>query len=519
MKAEDLLELIGEADDKMIEDAGKSAKKKTPLWVKWGAMAACVCLAVAGLFIVLSRQNLIGAKAGGGGGEGITYMSYAGPVFPLSAERETCLTLARNIDFDFSPYKTFTSSYEIKGETKTYENYDRKSLVTDSYVLTNPSAQDETVTLYYPFAGSLYSRREELPKITADGESVETELHIGPYSGGFSTAYASGKDGPLLNLANLDSWEKYKALLGAGYQARAFDALPELTETVIVYELSDRYGERNEDGGFPDINVEFTIDYSKTFVMTYGFESGTNDIETGYCARGTHVPQPNNPDYGESAYLAVLGDDIGDYTVQGYTNGSHKTPYEDVGCTVTRYEMSFGDFMRMLAKRFRHAYGEEQDPADEEARLASLVSDEVYAGLAMELMYDYGILSESPVERFSDGMLEDIFSSTGSMGRVMYLGFEVTVPAGGTATVSAQMIKQASYDFVGSNLGRDGYDCVTKLGSCLSFTEQTASISNYEYINIIRQNFGFNLENGIDRVALSENEEHYFIEVGKKKDK
>lgn len=48
MKSSELLEVIGEAQDDYILDAKTAKKKHTPVWVKWAAMAACLCLIVAG---------------------------------------------------------------------------------------------------------------------------------------------------------------------------------------------------------------------------------------------------------------------------------------------------------------------------------------------------------------------------------------------------------------------------------------------------------------------------------------
>ena len=47
MKKENLYEAIGEIDDNYINDAHQPAKKRTrAVWLKWGAMAACLCLVV-----------------------------------------------------------------------------------------------------------------------------------------------------------------------------------------------------------------------------------------------------------------------------------------------------------------------------------------------------------------------------------------------------------------------------------------------------------------------------------------
>ena len=45
MKADDLLDMIGDADDSLVEEAGKRKKTKRPEWIRWAAAAACLCLA------------------------------------------------------------------------------------------------------------------------------------------------------------------------------------------------------------------------------------------------------------------------------------------------------------------------------------------------------------------------------------------------------------------------------------------------------------------------------------------
>ena len=61
--------------------------------------------------------------------------------------------------------------------------------------------------------------------------------------------------------------------------------------------------------------------------------------------------------------------------------------------------------------------------------------------------------------------------------------------------------------------GVDGYEMMPVLGTNLSFSCQYASISSYEDIEIIRQNFGFDLAQGITEVELNMEESCYSIEV------
>ena len=59
MKKEELFNIIGEVDEQKVAAAGMAMNKKKsrPVWVKWGAMAACLCLVVAVIFPILHRDN------------------------------------------------------------------------------------------------------------------------------------------------------------------------------------------------------------------------------------------------------------------------------------------------------------------------------------------------------------------------------------------------------------------------------------------------------------------------------
>ena len=100
--------------------------------------------------------------------------------------------------------------------------------------------------------------------------------------------------------------------------------------------------------------------------------------------------------------------------------------------------------------------------------------------------------------------------------RVLYLSFPVTVPAGGSVTVSASLWKAPSYDFGCSgseNVGLQGYDLATALGSNLVFTSQTAALTNAENIEIVPAEPGFDPANGVTEVILDLSEPHYYLEI------
>ncbi len=58
MTNEKLYKVLGDINEKYVKEAKEYRKAKNPLWLKWGAMAACLCFAVFGIFVI---QRLGGA--------------------------------------------------------------------------------------------------------------------------------------------------------------------------------------------------------------------------------------------------------------------------------------------------------------------------------------------------------------------------------------------------------------------------------------------------------------------------
>ena len=113
-------------------------------------------------------------------------------------------------------------------------------------------------------------------------------------------------------------------------------------------------------------------------------------------------------------------------------------------------------------------------------------------------------------------MLEDVFSWCNIQERIFYAEATLTIPAGASVTVEAAFTKEGSYDFTCAhteNRGIYGYDLLTQLGSNLSCTQQTATLEDRGFIQIVRQNFGFDLEAGVNTVTLDPAEAHYYLEV------
>ncbi len=523
MRTDDLLDAIGEARDEYVQDVRTAKRNIMPRWAKWtSAIAACLVLFL-GVSLILSKMGG-NAGSGSGGDQDLQYMYYVGPVLPLTVQGDpTGITATRNVDYNFSGYYTQQESYEnIKGEPIYYDRYDNKAYVTDSYVLTNASGEDQTLTLLYPHIGDM---REFMnyPTISVDGTPVTTTMHPGPYSGGFEGVWGSNEAGTV-NIHPLECFEDYQKLLSTDtYMNSAFDPFPVLDQTVFVYRMHDFVYSKTAEDVNPTLSFDFDIDYDKTYVFSYGMNGSSYNYETGFCSkrksaieyRPNASPERQHPDDG---YIILLGEDLEEYALQGYRDGGCDPGEElhDLSCTITRYETTLGellaklmpDYLKEMIHRLEGDHLGVTPPK-------GIPSNELYLGLAAELLESYGQIGTTPVERYDTGMLEDIFSAVYTNGRVIYFSFDVTIPAGESISVEAIMPKDASIDYYGNGKDKDGFDMATKLGSNLTFIEQTASICRFEEIEIVGQNFGFDLENGITNVPLDLNQDHYWLQVRK----
>lgn len=516
MKNERLFEALEKIDAELIDEAAPGKKPPKRAWMKWGVMAACACLIIGVGVPILERYGDQGAHSGGGGGEsGTIFMSYAGPVFPLNVLKDTTGIIAeRNIDFDFAPFETRMDNHEIYGTETGYYYYKDECFVTDTYTLSNSTNEDIVVTASYPFVGSFSDGYKWIPSISVNGSAVETELYAGRFSGGFYSASGPNSDRTdRSNIESADEWTDFQALLEDGsYLADAYAEYPELNQSVIVYKLSNlTYDGSDETATNPSLGVEFNAIYPDTLILSYGSTGGRRDRETGEFQQTYHIPEEYERGYGKDRYLIVLGEDITNLEVQGYRDGGCDEGEEIKGVTVDveRYESTLGEVVwELLIEERETSYFAEEGHVE-------IASDEMLFGSIAELMYDYGMLSDNVAERYAWGALGDMWSETYNMQRVMYVTFEVVVPANGSVQVDAFMRKDGSYDHFGEGTDRDGFYMVTQLGSTLDFSKQTASVSNSQFVEIVYQNFGFNLENGITQVELDVDEPHYYMEVRK----
>ena len=362
----------------------------------------------------------------------------------------------------------------------------------------------------------MYDLGNVRPALTVDGEALDTTLYAGHYTGGYMGAVGGDLVTPVeegsVNLDDPHSWEAYRDALADGtYLQNALGDYPDLSGTkVIVYEFTDPWGpEKDDEAGIPNptIRAAFHQDVEHSQVLTTGFHGGHYNWDTGEMIRSFSISQPGERDYGKQVCrIIVLGADIENLETQGYATGGFDTEKTvEAGVTVTRRETDLETALRDAIREQYDAWG---GNVDKEA-----VDFELYYGLMKTALVTVGgPLSGSVAQRYDTGALEDM--DVWSVDRVLYLEAAVTVPAGGSVTLTATLRKAGSYDFYGAKgeqRGVYGYDAVTRLGSNLNCAVQTATLEDRGQIQIVRQNFGFDLKNGVKTVPLTE--EEYFLEV------
>lgn len=527
MTREMLYDAITEVRDELIVEAIETPPAKSKLrWLKFGSIAASFAVVVglgAGVLSGKIPWLRIGGNTARGGADGsMVFDSYAGPVFPLTTvEGGDGLTVERAITYDFEGWMAGDFNRRYYGLP-----------VTDSYTLTNPTGEDKTVTLLYPFAASLFNR-SYLPTLTADGAELQATLLTGQYS-----QLAAGRSGGLPSLNSPDSWEKYRELLSDGrYQAGALGDWPDLSHIpVTVYEITNSWVEvgvgNRVDGNYnPNIHAELELNYDKTTALSYGFNSYCRDPDGGTARFGFNAPQPpaegssRDPSFYEKEraqphYLIVIGEPLDSFRLVGVSTGApESTDYlewgVDIGADLRQYETDLDSALRTVAEQ---GYG--ATDWNHYGSMADAPDFKLYFGMMKDCLLDTGILLDDLEARYDFIWLEDLYPEV--IQRVFYLEAEITIPAGASVTVEAQMLKEASFDHActgSKNMGVYGYDLVTKLGTNLEFTAQTVKAVNTDGVEIVRQNFGFDWENEVDTVTLDPAAEHYYLEVRRIKTK
>lgn len=480
---ERLLQLLSLIDDDLLEEAiptASPAVRRQKPRPRTSALAACLAL-LCGLSVVWF--SLHGWRAGSSGpgedtGSDVSveneFSAYAGPILPLTlAEDAPALTAARMLTLDFSPTVSADSPQPRQWGAS----------VQDAYTLTNAAGEDSTVTLCYPFTGTLQDTA--LPNAAVNDAPAEGTL----------LASASTVNGA-------ECWEDYQSLLSNGsalQQARSPVSLPELS--VTVYEFTDFAAPASAPAATQAIS--FSTKNKNTTILTYGFEGMSYDPETGARQYSYFVPTQERR-CTQPKLLIVLGDDLQDYTLEGYRDGGCDpgTELDGVRCTVTRQETT----LRQVLDQLCRCLGDEAHLTQERLDLFRQVLD-------AELLQS-GLLDRADTDGYEDGRLDDVLREILNRRRILYLALPITVPSGGSVQVSFDFWLAPSYNYGAQKSSvsvLQGYDLATTLASSLSTPVQSLRLTHTDGIRIVRQNLGLDPDSGVTEAALDPDQAQYYL--------
>lgn len=502
-----LASLDGLEEDLILEAAEDRAKKRR----RWPrrlvkTLAACAAVAVIGvgaLYLIPTGAHSGGSNVGGKGSEPRSFLFYEGPVLPLTLrDAREDISAERSVTLDFA-------GWDLDGT---------ELLIRDSYTLKNSSGEDRTVRALYPFIERFSEVSRRRPALTLDGTELEAGLLAGYYAGGYEGPWKGSIGGDenegSVNMNYPDFWEDYRDLLADGsYFAAAVSPYPDFSGvTAWVYDLTDPWYTlaEGQEAARPVLRITFPLDYTKTRLLyTGGFSGWSLDDGEGWMRFQYDIPGETNGSYKDDGHrtIVAVGEEPGALTIEGFTAvAEDRAQPMEAGAAVTRREVDLEEYLRSLALERYGAYDGQEGRPDFET---------VYGQFKLWLVTD-GPLAREPKERYRDGNLN--FGEVASVDRVLWLEAEITVPAGESVTLTAELKKTGSSDPFRSrgSVGGAEYELATRLGSNLAFTNQTATLEDRGKIEIICQNFGFDLKKGVKTVDLTG--EIYFLEVTARSD-
>lgn len=508
-RSEQLFSALNQISDAHIDEAAELPQKHKSHWKQWSTAAACITLAVVTVSI-FPRLGGCGSSGGNAGHEeGSVFMSYAGPILPLTLKEENPdITAERTVTMDFTPWvpqwwsneqeaasRENLSPAERQGVLDNYQEWFPEGgqwrtstdiLVTDAYTIANPTNEDQTITVQLPFVGTLLTLNDQRPTLTLDGQPLHADLLIGSASPDYE----------------FSSWEEIDAQLAGGtYRTAAQQHIPAYDNIpVIVYGYQDEVLRSipRQENTVLDISNTFDMDCSRTGVLDFNYHGGTYDWDTGHMERNFSLSDSWQPT--SNHFLIVLGEDVEQFTSKLSKQSVEDVPFVRVESdldTVLRYALR--DF---LENRYEQPLSE---PSFEQS----------YA-LLRDLLPQEDLLNFNSDVYKSGGVLMDYMEQLCWMDRIFWSQAEITIPAGERRTLTANFCKEASFDHACAkteNQGISGYDLMPWVDSNLRFTAQTAVLEDREQIEIVHQNFGFDLASGVKSVPLDPSEPRYYLEV------
>lgn len=109
--------------------------------------------------------------------------------------------------------------------------------------------------------------------------------------------------------------------------------------------------------------------------------------------------------------------------------------------------MTLGETLREISQIRYNAIINNEFDGDHNRYIDKCISFEMHYQALVKHFTAYGPMVTDPKERYDFGMLTDIINETPYHSRILYLSFEVTIPADGSVEVNIDQYKKDSFDF------------------------------------------------------------------------
>ncbi len=455
-------------------------QKKRPQ--RHGLDAFTILIMMAGIFLYFGMRVFMTSDGPHTFGSSGGYDAYAGPILPLTTvSGGEGITTQRHVDFDCSTYdETYVRSTIDSSEV----------IVTDTYQLTNSTAEEKRLTLAYPYELRTGRERGFFPTITVEGQEVQPELYF---------SLDSDK-----NIQRAKSFANYKERMAEkDFLASALEEPVVADIPVKAYHFTDITYNGDRKGTIPFLTMTFTIpEGAKVWTRHYDASAYGEEKDSYSLWFGDTLDEQ------DAAWVFVADGDIENITFGGNLgfNETEDSVLSDVTYEYEILETTFADLMWKFAQEYDFWADNDYYPDP------GLITPEILYRDTMKRIG--GDMGEGYDPMFGDPIhcVTDKFYNTFVGTRLQYMIFPVTIPAGETVTVEAKYWKEASYNFMSEN-GSDGYEIATQLGSSLTFTNLTASIQNTQWIEIEKQDLGFAPQNGIMKTNLDLEKEQYQLVI------
>lgn len=422
------------------------------------------------------------------------YQEYYGPVLPLTTtlENPEDLQVERDIDLNFEAYDDPNGRGSV--------------LVEDRYTITNISSQDISVNLYYPAEvkgmHGTPNRQGQHFVMYKDGEVLDTQWHKGAFSGrgDFYFTDHSNYNGST-RISTKNSYQDYQALLSDGSYLQATLDGENITEiedkNVVEYTITNvrLFSEKENSDDMSTFCFVCDLDSEETSILLDNCISGIDEQGEG---RMSYVSFEIMGIYAinGSAHLYVVGEDL-----------------QNIRCTDCKGNVLNEEDYKISRRETTLAEILFSDKSMDELTY----SDKLYYQ-----SIDYVLSDSTLYKRYY--FLSDLEDYLKYMDMVFYLSGEITLKPSETTMITVQSVKYGSRNPVhlrtaGEKTRRwvTGYDFLLQTGSNLKFDEVTSQIRNYRNIDIMNQNFGFDLKKKITQVTLSQEQDCYYLVVAYKR--